>query len=138
MGAYVELYLHAVWATWRRLPLITPEIRPRVYASLAHHVHSLGADVIAIGGIEDHVHVLARYPATVAVADYVSRLKGGSSHFVTQVLRHPEFFKWQGGYGAFSVSRRGIPNVRAYVLNQEQHHRDGTLIPALERTDDEE
>jgi putative transposase len=137
MGAYVELYLHAVWATWKRLPLITPEIRPRVYASLAHHVQSLGGDVIAIGGIEDHVHVLARCPAAVSVADYVGKLKGGSSYFVTQILRHPEFFKWQGGYGAFSLSRRGIPAVRGYVLNQEQHHRAGTLLAKLERTGDE-
>ena len=77
-------------------------------------------------------------PVTISIADLVSRLKGGSSHFVTHVLRHPEFFRWQGGYGAFSVSRRGVSAVRAYVLNQEQHHRDGTLIPRLERTHAEE
>jgi REP element-mobilizing transposase RayT len=132
-GIYEELYLHLVWATWKRMPLITPEIQSRLHACLAHRAHEMRADVIAIGGVADHVHVFVRQPVTISIADFVSRLKGGSSHFVTHVLRHPDYFRWQGGYGAFSVSRRGVSAVRAYVLNQEQHHRDGTLIPRLER-----
>jgi len=28
-----------------------------------------------------------------------------------------------------------VPHVRAYVLNQPEHHRSGTLYSALERTD---
>ena len=84
----------------------------------------------------DHVHVLVRFPTTVSIADLVRRIKGASSHLVTHVLRSPEPFKWQGGYGVFSVSRRHVPVVRDYVLNQEQHHRDGTLQDAFERIED--
>ena len=133
---YTQLYLHLVWATWQRLPLITPDLRQPLYASMQRHLRRLRADVVAIGGLDDHVHVLLRFPTTVAVADLVKHAKGGPSHFVTQVLRSPDLFKWQGGYGAFTVSKRGVPVVREYVLNQEQHHRDGTLIPALERTEE--
>ena len=126
--------LHLVWGTWDRLPLITPKLQPDVYRALAHQVEQMRADVIAIGGVEDHVHVLVRFPTTLSVSEMVKQVKGASSHLVTQVLRSPDFFKWQGSYGAFTVSKRGIPVVREYILNQEEHHRSGSLIGALERT----
>ena len=132
---WTQLYVHLVWSTWRRAPLITPEIRSRVYAVIQHQASALGVDVIAIGGIEDHVHVLARFPATVALSHLVQRLKGASSHFVTHVMKSPDAFKWQGGYGAFTLTKRAVPHVREYVLNQERHHRDGTLYRDLERTE---
>ena len=70
----------------------------------------------------------------MTVSDFVGRIKGASSHLVTHVLRTGEPFKWQGGYGAFSVSKRNVPAVRDYVLNQEQRHRDGSVHTALEAT----
>jgi putative transposase len=132
---WTQCYAHIVWATWKRAPLLTAELQPRLYAELQHQASQLGAEVLAIGGIEDHVHVLVRFPPTLALAQLVQRLKGGSSHFVTHVLKWPDAFKWQGGYGVFTLTRRAVPDVRAYVLNQRQHHRDGTLYRTLERMD---
>jgi putative transposase len=129
---YTALYVHLVWATWDRAPLITPEIRARIYPMIQRHATDLGAHVHAVGGIEDHVHVLARYPATVAIADLVGRMKGASSFLASQVMG--EAFKWQGAYGAFTLSTRGFEQVRSYVLNQEAHHREGRLYKVLERT----
>jgi putative transposase len=132
---WTQLYVHLVWSTWKRAPLITPQLQQRVYAAIQHQASELGVDVIAIGGIEDHVHVLARFPATIALSNLVQRLKGASSHFVTHVLRSPDAFKWQGGYGAFTLTKRAVPHVREYVLNQERHHREGRLYRELERTE---
>ena len=86
---WTELYLHLVWSTWRRHPFITPDLQQRLYGSLAHQASELGADVIAIGGMPDHVHMLVRFPTTIAVSDFVRRLKGASSHLVTHVMRWP-------------------------------------------------
>jgi putative transposase len=133
---WTQLYVHLVWSTWKRAPLITPEIEPRIYPVLHHQAAELGADVIAIGGIEDHVHVLARVKPTIALSTPVQRMKGASSHFVTHVLRAEHAFKWQGAYGAFTLTKRAVPHVRAYVLNQRSHHRDGTLYRELERTEE--
>ncbi len=130
---WTQLYVHLVWSTWKRAPLITPELQPRVYAVIHHQASELGADVIAIGGVEDHVHVVLRFPATIALSSLVQRLKGASSHFVTHVMKSQDAFKWQGGYGAFTLTKRAVPHVRQYVLNQEAHHRDGTLYRELER-----
>jgi REP element-mobilizing transposase RayT len=132
-GPYSELYLHFVWGTWRRHPFITPELQPHLYASIAHHSAELGADVIAIGGMPDHVHLLVRFPLTISASEFMRRVKGASSYLVTHVMQWPEPFKWQGGYGVFSVSKRNLAAARAYVLNQERHHADGAVHATFER-----
>ena len=129
---YTQLYLHLVWATWDRHPFLVPEIRERVYECIQAECVNLRVDVIAIGGIEDHVHLLIRVPATIAPADLVKRVKGASSHMVNHDIHAPFYFKWQGAYGAFSVSKRHVPLIRDYVLRQAEHHRDLSLYPLLE------
>ncbi len=88
--------------------------------------------MLAIGGVEGHVHVLVRIPTTVSVAGLVKQIKGSSSHLVTHRLGGRETFKWQGGYGAFTVSKENVPAVRRYVLRQKEHHRAGEMDPAQE------
>jgi putative transposase len=130
---YTQLYLHLVWSTHDRLPIITPELQPRLYAALSHKCRELGADVLAIGGITDHVHLLVRFPTTISVSEFVGKVKGASSHFVTHLLDSPEPFRWQGGYGAFTVSRRNVDAVSRYVLDQEHRHRELLTHDALEQ-----
>ncbi|MBW3570524.1 MAG: IS200/IS605 family transposase [Gemmatimonadetes bacterium] len=131
---HARLYVHLVWATWDRAPLITPEIRERIYPVMQHQASRLGAQIMAIGGVEDHVHVLARLPTTLSVAELVGRMKGASSHMVTQIIGRA--FKWQGAYGAYTLGRSGLIPAREYVLNQERHHRNGSTYAALEKTTD--
>ena len=92
-----------------------------------HKAARLKAEILAIGGIEDHVHVLLKLPATVAIATLVKQLKGSSSHLANHEVL-PRGLKWQGGYSASSVSRRALHIVRDYVQRQEEHHRDGTIF----------
>jgi putative transposase len=60
---HLELYVHLVWATWDRLPLITPELEPRLYAALVQQARTLSSVPLAIGGIADHVHLLLQLPS---------------------------------------------------------------------------
>ena len=129
---YTQIYLHFTWATWDRHPFLNEAVRPRVYDCIQAECGRLGADVIAIGGIEDHVHVLARLPATIAPAELVKRMKGVSSHLVNHDVRPPFFFKWQGAYGAFTLAKRDVPMIRDYILRQEEHHREQRLDYELE------
>ena len=76
------LYVHFVWATWDRLPIITPEIERALYRNIIESAQSLGCRVLAINGVEDHVHVFLALPSTVSIADLVQKMKGASSHFV--------------------------------------------------------
>jgi len=135
---YTQLYLHFVWSTWDRLPLITPALREPIYRCMLEQARKHRCEVIAIGGVEDHVHVLLEFHPMARISEVVQHVKGASSHLVTQELAPGEFFKWQGAYGAFSLSKRQVPHVRRYIHHQEEHHHAGTTIPALERTSVEE
>ncbi|HLF26224.1 MAG TPA: IS200/IS605 family transposase [Anaerolineae bacterium] len=112
---YTQLYLHCVWATWDRLPLITPSSEARIYAATATKCYELKCEMIAIGGDADHVHLLVRLPTTLAVATLLKEVKGSSSHLVTHEITPNEFFKWQGAYGAFTVSKDAVKSVAAYI-----------------------
>jgi len=130
---YTQLYLHLVWATWDRMELITPELRQPIYGCILEQVKKHRCEPMAIGGVADHVHLLLQLHPTARISEVVQHAKGASAHLVTQVLKPGEFFKWQGYYGAFTVSKRQAPHVRDYILRQEEHHLGGTVIQTLER-----
>lgn len=113
----ISLCVHLVWSTRDRLPLIDNKLRALIYSTILHEAKKLRCDVLAIGGVADHVHVLVRMPATVAVAGLVKRAKACSS------LACGEWFRWQETYYAYSVGHREVPAVVAYIENQEVHHR---------------
>lgn len=130
---FTRLYVHLVWATWDRLPLIGEELEGSLFSCMRVEAGEVGAEVIALGGVEDHVHVLVRIPATVSVSTLVQRMKGASSHLVTHLPDALDFFKWQGGYGAFTVSAWDVRRIGAYIRRQREHHQAGTLSAILER-----
>jgi putative transposase len=123
---YVQLYIHLVWATWDRLPILIGSVRDTAYACIATDCKELGVKVIAIGGTDDHVHLLASIPTTVCIADLMKQIKGSSSHLLNHRTSSEECFKWQGGYAAFTVSKSMKKIIMQYIANQERHHADGT------------
>ncbi len=124
---YTQLYVHLTWSTWDRLPMITKIIQSRLYASIANKCRQLKCEPLAIGGKEDHVHLLIRLHTSVAIATLIKEVKGASSHLVTHEITPGELFKWQGGYGAFTIRKKDVLQVKAYIENQELHHADGSL-----------
>ncbi len=125
---FTQLYLHFVWGTWDRLPLVTPDIQEVIYAAIISQCRQLGCTVIAIGGVADHVHLLTDFPPTLTVSELIGKAKGSSSHLITHEIKRGQFFKWQGGYGAFTVSHRNIDQIANYIRNQAAHHQQKSLI----------
>ena len=128
----IELYVHLVWATWDRQPLIAPEVERDLHRSIGDVAQSHGCRVLAINGMPDHVHVLLRIPPTLSVSWLVQQLKGVSSHFANDQLQLPYKFKWMGFYGAFSVSRWDTRKIMAYINGQKEHHGMNDLMDDLE------
>ena len=130
----IGIFIHLVWGTWDRLPLLSPKIEQAVYRAISAKCADLGVQVITIGGVEDHVHVLVRLPATLSIADVVKHAKGASSHLATHgfSLASSQPFKWQGAYAAFSVSPRQVLQVRDYIARQKEHHLAGSLTSEWE------
>ena len=133
----LELYLHLVWTTWDRLLLITPDIERRLHRNIESQAREMGCTVLALNGTSDHVHLVVSFPTTITIANLVKRVKGVSSHFVNETLRPEAQFKWQGGYGAFTVSRWDLPKTIRYVKQQKEHHADDELWSELEESFEE-
>ena len=129
---YLAVFIHLVWMTWDRLPLLTGDHRRAVYRAIKAKCVELGAAPVAIGGTEDHVHLLVGYPATVTIAELVGQVKGASAHLATHQLAPGQFFKWQGAYAAFSVSPGAVTQVHDYIARQREHHAAGTLAAEWE------
>src|SRR5208282_5704576 len=87
----------------------------------------LRAIPVIIGDTVDHVHVLMRTPADLAIADCLRILKTNSSRWVKEKWPQQRSFGWQGGYGAFSVSESSRASVIRYIAEQERHHRKITF-----------
>ena len=132
---FTQLYLHCVWSTWDRLPLITPKVERRLYEAIIAKCREHKCLPIRVGGIESHIHLLARLHTTIAVATLVKEIKGSSSHLMTHEITPGEFFKWQGAYGAFTLRYAEVPIVKEYIVCQKQHHRDNTLRVEWEKSE---
>jgi len=121
---YTQLKYHLVFSTKNRMRLITVQVRDSLYNYMGGIIRSNGGTLLVAGGMPDHVHLLAGWGTTISVARMVKLVKGVSSKWMNeQQDAPPGGFHWQVGYGAFSVSASKVPEVRAYILNQEEHHR---------------
>lgn len=128
-----KLYYHFVWATHKRLPLITPILEAPLYQFIHHKTDELGGCLHAIGGIADHVHLVVSTPPSLALSEYVKAVKGSSSRYLN--VNHANSttqFKWQQKYGVFSISEKNLSIAIAYAQNQKYHHSQGTIFPRLE------
>lgn len=135
--AYWQLYYHLVWATKRREPLLTQQLEADLHKYLWWKAEELGAKVFAVGGIEDHVHMVVAIPPRIAVATCVGQIKGASSHWIIQVSPYKMPFLWQEGYGALTFGKQALARVVEYVNTQAERHRDRRLIAEMERIDGE-
>jgi len=124
-STHLASYVHLIFSTKERRKLISSEWRPRLHAYLGGIVRGMDAVPLAVGGVDDHGHLLVSLRSKHRLDYFVRDLKADSSAFV-----HKEFtrlFEWQKGYGGFSVCPKEINVVRRYIENQEAHHRSETF-----------
>jgi len=134
---YHRLFYHMVWGTKNREPFIQLEFEASLHNVIAAKAKELEAFVYAVGGIEDHVHLVASVLPKIALADFMGQVKGNSSHFVNHTLSLSYHFQWQTEYGVVSFGGKQLDLVVKYVKNQRQHHAEGAIIPFLERVEAE-
>ncbi|HEY0406714.1 MAG TPA: IS200/IS605 family transposase [Pyrinomonadaceae bacterium] len=121
--SYTNLLYHIVFSTRNRQPLIAPEYQPRLYDYIGGTVRRQGGISLAINGTADHIHLLLKLRPDKAVSDVLRDLKANASGWLHELFPALRDFSWQNGYGAFTVSASQVERVRAYIANQEQHHR---------------
>ena len=127
IGSFTQLTYHIVFATKLRRPSISGNIQERLYEYIGGTLRAKKGQLIEIGGVQDHVHILARLSPTLAVADVVRDVKANSSKWMNEQSDIPQTLHWQKGYGAFTVSYSQIETVQQYIRKQEEHHRAQTF-----------
>lgn len=126
---YHRLLFHFVWATKGRLPLVDESLRAPLYGAICAKARELGAVVLGLGGTADHVHLVVALPPSQTPATFVGQVKGSSSHLASRL---GGTFAWQGEYGVVTLSESALPNVVAYVHQQQEHHAGRTTRERLE------
>ncbi len=110
--SFTNLIYHIIFSTKNRRPIITREREDRIYDYIGGTIRGLGGVALAINGVEDHVHILAKLRADKPVSEVLRALKANSSGWMHEVFPEMRDFSWQRGYGAFTVSESNIRGLR--------------------------
>lgn len=126
------VYIHLIFSTKDRRPFLRDrELRAALHGYMGEISKRLDCPPIRVGGVEDHVHLLARFGRTITQGEWVKELKRVSHQWLENQRTDFSAFGWQGGYADFSVSQSNLEQVKAYIANQEDHHRKMTFQDEL-------
>jgi len=127
----VSLFVHIIFSTKNRDPLITPEIETELFAYIGGILNNQESRLLAPGGTADHVHLLVSQSKNIALSALMKDVKKDSSSWIKTKDRGFRNFHWQDGYGAFSIRKKDIPEITKYIAAQKEHHRKRTFQEEL-------
>ncbi|MFY0682982.1 MAG: IS200/IS605 family transposase [Balneola sp.] len=116
------VWIHLVWSTKNRQPMIKKLFKGQLNTTIKEEASKKGIQIDIVNGTEDHIHVLLRLKTTQSISVVVNWIKGRSSKWINDNFYKPGEFKWQKGYGVFSVDPKDVNRVRKYIYDQEKHH----------------
>jgi putative transposase len=122
LHSYCRCWLHIVWATLDRRPLLSKSAAVKLSDYLKSYASEKSIYMRINFVNADHVHTLIDLPTNRTIEDVIQLLKGSSSHWINEQDLLPGKLAWQRGYGAFSVSHSAVEEVGSYIANQEEHH----------------
>lgn len=118
----VKNYIHIVFSTKHRKPLIHQPVETELHSYLGGVCNKLGCQVLIVGGFTDHIHILCMLSKKIALMKLLEELKSHSSKWIKTKGDDYTNFYWQDGYGAFSVNPAEVEIVINYIANQKDHH----------------
>jgi REP element-mobilizing transposase RayT len=121
-NTFSQVYVQIVFAVKYRRCLIDKSWRDELHKYICGVVNGNKQKVYAIGGVEDHIHILVRIKPSISISDLVRDIKSCSTKWINEMRFLKEKFAWQEGFDAFSYSDGHLDNVIRYINNQEQHH----------------
>lgn len=127
MSTFTNMLFHIVYSTKYRKPTIRSEWQDELYGYIGGIIGDQKGSLLKIGGVEDHVHLLAMLSPTIAVSGVLRKIKANSSKWINGRSDVTRKFEWQSRYAAFSVCESQLPVVAEYISNQAEHHRKTTF-----------
>lgn len=114
--------VHLVWSTRCRLPIIEQAWQPALYAYIAGIVRNKRCKLVCAGGTSDHIHLYIALSSNLSVGSLVNTIKSNSAKWVNTNHGTSQPFRWQHGYGAFSMNLKSEKRLRTYIVDQKTHH----------------
>lgn len=127
----VSLMLHVIFSTKNREPFITSEIEPELFAYMGGILRNHESRLLDAGGTAVHVHLLVSQSKNISLSSLMKDLKKDSSSWIKTKGSAFRNFHWQDGYGAFSIGKSDIPDLKKYIAGQKEHHRKRTFQEEL-------
>jgi REP element-mobilizing transposase RayT len=125
--SWSQLYVHLIFSSKDRAPVLHPDISTRLHEYLAGIFDEINSHALQIGSAIDHLHSLFSLSKNLPLCDAVKHVKTGSSKWLKTLGPRFRSFQWQAGYGGFSVSQSEVERVTRYIANQAEHHRKRTF-----------
>ena len=127
----VSLMVHVIFSTKNREPFITSEIEPELFAYMGGILRNHESRLLDAGGTADHIHLLVSQSKNISLSSLMKDLKKDSSSWIKTKGRSFRNFHWQDGYGAFSIGKSDVPELKKYIAAQKEHHRKRTFQEEL-------
>lgn len=119
---FVSCLLHVVLGTRKQQKYLSPDVRKQLFSYLAIVGKSKSLKIIALGGGDDHVHILMAIPPKISIESAVLPLKYSSTTWLRQNFTFLRSFDWSSDFAAFSIGRSQLDSTLQYIENQEQYH----------------
>jgi REP element-mobilizing transposase RayT len=113
-----------VWTTNKRIPYLRDEIRDEVISHIRNNAKLKGIYIDHINGYYEHLHALISLGGGQCISDIMQKMKGESSFWINKNKLTRLKFKWQDDFYSVSVGMPQLDNLRKYIRNQEQHHKE--------------
>ena len=131
--SFVKIWIHVVWSTKNRKPLLKKEVRHHLFEHIHDNAKAKGIMIDSVGGHIDHVHCLFRLRNDQTVSKVIQLIKGESAFWVNKNFLLKEKLVWQSEYFAVSVNESGLDRIRNYIANQEAHHTKSSFQEEYDR-----
>ena len=77
-----QILVHIVFSTKHRERIIADAIRDELHAYTGGIIANLSGTLLKAGSVEDHIHLLAVHPRTCSPADFIQKIKTGTSKWI--------------------------------------------------------
>lgn len=122
-NTYTQIHIQFVFAVKYRASLISPEWEERLMKYITGIVQANNHKMVQINTMPDHIHILIGLRTHQSISSLIQNVKTESSKWINNQRFLKTKFYWQEGYGAFSYSKKELPNVIRYIQNQKEHHK---------------
>ena len=131
--SFIKVYVHYVWSTKNRKPLLTKDIRQQVFTHIRKNAKTKNIYIDFINGYIDHVHCFVSLNDDLGIGKIAQLIKGESSCWINKNKLTKTKFEWQDEYMAIGIGDDKISIVHKYIAQQEEHHRKTTYAEEYDK-----